>query len=383
MKTLIRWAFALVGLIPLTFHLHAAHIIGGYLSYTCHGPYDYNFTMTLFRDCNGSGAPFDSAPGAQLPATVTIYRGIEQTPYEILQLDPPVITDLEFEGDCQWAPICIQKGVYEFQLYLPPTSEPFHITYQRCCLSNTLTNTIDPAGTGLTFTIDLTPEARNVCNNSPVFEGPLFVCSQVNQPALFPHNATDTDGDSLVYEFCAPYMGGGDNQIDPYDSLGVAPNPDLPPPYMPIAFVPPSSSPIPIPGLALDSLSGTISGTPDIAGLYLYAICVSEYRDGQLLSRTQFVMRNVVDLFSAAEESLHGYQPVVYPNPASSTIHLSLPGPCEAYNIQLSSLDGKVAKRVNCAAKEIDVADIQDGWYFVRIISEHFVRVEKILIIHD
>ena len=93
------------------------------------------------------------------------------------------------------------------------------------------------------------------------------------------------------------------------------------------------------------------------------------------------MMRNVVDLFSAAEESLHGYQPVVYPNPASSTIHLSLPGPCEAYNIQLSSLDGKVAKRVNCAAKEIDVAELPAGVYFVKITGEKLSYIQKVVIL--
>lgn len=245
----------------------------------------------------------------------------------------------------------------------------------------TLTNTIDPAETGLTFTIDLTPEAKNVCNNSPVFEGPLFVCSQVNQLAFFPHNATDPDGDSLVYEFCAPYMGGGDNQIDPYDSLGVAPNPDTPPPYLPVTFSSPSSSQMPIPGLSLDSLSGLISGTPEVTGKYLYAICVSEYRDGSLLSRTQFVMRNVVDLFSASEESKYDFNPVVYPNPASSTIHLSLPEPCRAYNIQLTSLDDRFAKRLNCEATEIDVSELPAGLYFIKITGEKLSYTGKIVIV--
>ncbi len=382
MKTFYRWAFVLVAVLTGTLQINAAHILGGQLSYTCLGSNTYKFTLTIYRDCKGSGAPFDSALGAQIPATVTIYQGDDQIPFGIVQLEAPEITDLEFEGECKWSQICIQKGVYEFQLVLPPSSHTWHITYQRCCLSHALMNVVAPNQTGLTFTIALTPEARNVCNSSPVFEGPEFSCSHVNEPVSFPHNATDPDGDSLVYEFCAPYMGGGDNQDYPFAPGGVAPNPDLPPPYLPVAFASPSSSQMPIPGLSLGSLSGLISGTPEITGKYLYAICVSEYRDGQLLSRSQFVMRNVVDLFTATEELLPEKGSLVYPNPASSAIHLNLPLPCESYKIQLSSLDGRYAKHVNCEASQIDVGQLQSGIYFLRIAGEKMSYSEKVVILN-
>ncbi|NCP46715.1 MAG: hypothetical protein GW818_09935, partial [Flavobacteriales bacterium] len=37
----------------------ASHIVGGVMTYQCLGNNDYQINLTVYRDCNGVGAPFD------------------------------------------------------------------------------------------------------------------------------------------------------------------------------------------------------------------------------------------------------------------------------------------------------------------------------------
>jgi len=67
--------------------LSAEHIIGGVMSYkilryTNNDPlsnsWRYKFTIKIYRDCQGSGADFDSTPGAY-QANASIYRMDQKT----------------------------------------------------------------------------------------------------------------------------------------------------------------------------------------------------------------------------------------------------------------------------------------------------------------
>ena len=72
MKINLRTLLFLFFLFPLGY-LQAAHVIGGELTYKCLGSGSYQFTLKLYRDCNGGGANFDGAPNSPFPATVSIF----------------------------------------------------------------------------------------------------------------------------------------------------------------------------------------------------------------------------------------------------------------------------------------------------------------------
>ncbi|MEM1219380.1 MAG: PKD domain-containing protein [Bacteroidota bacterium] len=185
------------------------------------------------------------------------------------------------------AGVCVEEGVYQFALTLPISPESYHISYQRCCRNNTITNIVFPGDVGATYTMDLTPTAQFVCNNSPVFNEvpPIVICA--NEPIDFDFSATDPDGDDLVYSFCTPFTGGGTNQTQPTLPNGVAPNPDLPPPYQGVPFAAPYSATDPMQGnptVTIDPNTGFITGVPEFLGQYVVGVCVEEYRNGQLLS---------------------------------------------------------------------------------------------------
>ncbi len=268
-------------------YVQAAHIIGGDLSYACLGTGEYGVTMKIYRDCQGQGAAFDSAPGAFTQASVTIFMGNNTTPIDVIYLDAPVIEDVDPSGDnpCVVVPpnVCIQEGVYYFELDLPVSTESYWVIYQRCCRNNSITNIFNPEAAGSTYGVEIVPEAQNVCNNSPVFNSfpPPVIC--VNETLNYDHGATDADGDQLVYSFCSPLNGG--TQMAP------APDPDSAPPYSEVNFILPNYTALaPIGGdpvVTIDPITGVISGTPTEIGQFVVGICVQEFRNGVLMSTSQ------------------------------------------------------------------------------------------------
>ena len=299
MRNARKYLILICGLLLTAFgtNIQARHIIGGDISYQCFGSGNYTFTFTLYRDCSDpDGADYDN------PANFTIYRenGSDYTLVrsENINLDaPPILIDIP-ENDCQdiGANLCVQRGIYTFSLNLPIIDDSYFIVYQRCCRNNSITNIADPFSTGATYAIELLPEAQQVCNNSPTFNEypPALICA--NQPLVYDHSATDIDGDQLVYRFCKPLDGGGLAGIDPTlpntpnSCNGVRPVPSCPPPFDPIVFLLPEFSETnPMggnPQVDINQSTGLITGTPIFTGQYVVGVCVEEYRNGVLLSRS-------------------------------------------------------------------------------------------------
>ena len=274
--------------------LNAAHIIGGEMTYVCQGPDPNNgaaqvyvFTMKVYRDCQGGGADFDSAPGAFTTGTVSIFEGNSQFSIMDIGLDAPVVTEINNDtgNPCVIIPpgICGEQGVYTFIVSLPVISESYHVVYQRCCRNNTITNIFDPGDSGATYTVELTPEAQLVCNDSPTFNNLPETIICVNQELSIDHSAFDPDGDQLVYSFCSPLLGGS--------TASVAPNPDMPPPHDDVQFILPNYSALnPLggsPQVVINTFSGLITGVPTEQGQFVVGICVQEFRNGVLLSTVQ------------------------------------------------------------------------------------------------
>ena len=284
------------------FSTKAAHIIGGNITYHCIGNNQYEFTMKIYRDCNGGGALFDSQPGAFTDATVTIYKDGENFPFgSTLTLGAPVITTIapDVSNPCLIIPddVCVEEGIYTFTLTLPYSNKGYHVIYQRCCRNNSITNIINPGETGATYSVEVKPEAMSAnggcVNDSPSFNNfpPIIICA--NEPINFDHSATDVDGDQLVYKFCSPKKGGGiqgtaGTSGQATDANGVAPDPDTPPPHQNVDFVSSTYTPLkPMAGdpqVSINPTTGLITGVPTTLGQFVVGVCVEEYRNGQLLS---------------------------------------------------------------------------------------------------
>lgn len=271
----------------------AKHIIGGEITYICNDNGTYTFTMFVYRDCSSDGAPYDDPAYfsifQQEGSSYSIFRELQIGISGAIQTIPPP------EDPCVIPPsnVCVQEARYTFSVELPLIDGSYHIVYQRCCRNNTITNIINPKDAGATYTIEVTPEAQLECNSSPVYDDfpPIVIC--VNNPLYFDHSATDSDGDQLIYEFCAPILGGGpfgtaENPGDANACDGVQPIYPCQPPFDPVPFILPTYSDInPMggdPQITIDPNTGIITGTPNTLGQFVVGVCVSEYRNGVLLS---------------------------------------------------------------------------------------------------
>lgn len=261
----------------------ATHIVGGDISYKCLGFNQYEITLTIRRDCDNGEEPFDKI------AKVGIFDGYGNLiPWlgvgGLVSLESPQIdtVDTSLAGNCEFigSSVCVEQAIYKGTVTLPFRNYGYYLAHQRCCRNASLINIVDPLLTGSTYYTQITEEALNVCNDSPSFKKwpDLYICA--NQTLVFDHSASETDGDSLVYSLCSPKLGASFEEPNPTPPAG--------PPYDNVIFKPPFSSNDPMGGIPLqiDSKTGVLTANPNAIGQYVIGVCVSEYRDGKLISTT-------------------------------------------------------------------------------------------------
>lgn len=290
----------LIGISPLA---KATHIIGGEIYYSCVGPSGtnssiYDITIKLYRDCSPSATDFDQT------ITLAIYNGNNPNrTTETFTLGPKSIVPVVVNNPCvvSLPQVCIEQASYSKQITLSNSSNPYTLSYARCCRSPIVDNLVFPgtAGQGLTLTTNIPPNVG--CNSSAAFNSfpPIATCA--NLPFTFNSAATDVNGDSLVYSLCAPFDGA---------SAGNPTSIATPPPYSPVGFISPytATNPLPAnPAFTINSQTGLITGTPTMIGTYVIGVCVSEYRNGVLLNtlRRDFSISTAncnLQIVSAAQE---------------------------------------------------------------------------------
>jgi gliding motility-associated-like protein len=271
----------LIGLLSFA-PAHAAHLVGGEISYKCVSSAasgnTYQIKLVLYRDCNSSGAAFDQF------APIAIYGGPNQnTLVTTLSVARGLIVGIPavVANPCLQTPpnVCTEKTSYTTNTTLPVATHGYTIVYQRCCRNNTITNVANSGTWGNSYFIRIPPQ-DSICNSSAAFNNdpPIVMCKDDSLYVDF--SAQELDGDSVYYSFCQPLNGG--SQSNP------APSPPSAPPFTPVPFVFPYSSTAPMPAspsLAIDPNTGILTGTPSGTGQFVFAICAEEYdSNGVLLS---------------------------------------------------------------------------------------------------
>ena len=260
----------------------AAHLVGGEISYQCVGTNSngniYQIRLTIYRDCNSSGALFDQQ------APITVYGGASQTTaVTTVNVNRGAIINIPavISNPCLQTPpnVCTEKATYITNVTLAPSTHGYTIVYQRCCRNQTINNVANSGSWGNTYHITIPPQ-DSVCNSSARFisDPPIVMCKDDSLNVDFSVN--ELDGDSVFYSLCQPLHGGSQNSP--------APNPPSPPPYNSVPFVFPYSAGYPMPSnpqISVNSSTGILSGTPIGTGQYVFAVCAEEYdSNGVLLS---------------------------------------------------------------------------------------------------
>jgi len=269
----------------ISFPSFAKHIAGGEMSYVYLGPSGtasntgrYNVTLKLYRDCFTDGAQLD------VNATITIYqtgssvffanRSIPLTSKETISLSMP--------DPCISNPpvICYEVGYYTFEIELPFTSSGYTISYQRCCRIDGIFNVVNSQNAGVTYTATVPGTSSGSTaplNNSPVFKTSDTVVICANNYFYYDFGASDVDKDQLTYQFEEAYLGG--------TSMGPAPTVASAPPYNSLSYNFGFNPQLPLgSGVQINGVTGMISGTAPVAGIYVITVAVVETRGGQVIN---------------------------------------------------------------------------------------------------
>lgn len=271
----------------------ARHIAGGEIYYewlgigSTPGTSRYKITLRLFRDCQSSGAQLDQNVNFGIFNKST-NSPIQGSPFSV-SLDHTDVLQKNGNLPCIInAPVvCYQVGYYYLELELPDNQAGYWISFQRCCRIDNISNLSLAVGAGATYlgSIAGVGQIGNGHNSSPKFllNDTALVCQNRNFTLNF--GAIDPDGDILTYEFCDAYDGGS-------TTSPVITNPP-PPPYgiVPYGNGYYSTSPLGS-NVTINPATGIITGIAPAVGAYVIAVCVNEWRNGQLINthRKDFIL---------------------------------------------------------------------------------------------
>jgi gliding motility-associated-like protein len=259
----------------------AAHVVGGEMFYKTLGPgapgnMRYEVTLRLFRDVGAA---------TQLP-TGTVNIRVNQNDASFSFFAASSLSWLRFEvltlttpSPCIVNPpvVSYQLGVYTGIVELPVNADGYTLSYQQCCRIAAMANA--QGGSGYTYSTSIPGDSQlgGLTNNSPVvaLKDTSLICVGKNFTLDF--GAVDDDGDLLTYEFCPAYNSTPANP--PFNSLNYT---------FPYTAASPAG-----PGVTINPLTGVISGVIGVAGNYVIAVCIREFRNGLEISnhRKDFIIK--------------------------------------------------------------------------------------------
>ena len=366
--------------------LSAKHILSGSMTYNCLGNNEYEINMIIYRDCFGGGASFDDPASISIYANETDLVATYEVPVTILEAFDPI--------ECDNTPIqyCSEKASYTFTTVLPQTPGiSYQVIYQRCCWSESVSNIMEPGERGITVMTNISEFALQECNSQPEIDMPLSFSACPGELVEIPFEVNDVDGDSLVYELCMPFEGGGLGGTpnfpgDPTACDGVTPNPACPPPYNTLPFATGFDINNPFPttnGINVDPVNGTLSFTPSVVGIYVYAICITEYRNGEMLSVSTGNIETTSGLQPVSQNEIEINSWEMTQSFANDELFFTSNLPSTNGVISLFDISGKLIVQENIGnstAAIIPTNNLNAGIYFVSLNTDNYSKTFKVIV---
>lgn len=274
----------------------AAHIRGGELTYRYLGAGTqpntsrYELTLKLYVDCSARGE-------GQLDGSVSFSIFRKTGGISLLQsVTAPFTNEHRIEYDPNSNPcilnpptdICYRLRYYTVVVTLPDSDDGYSVAFQRCCRIDNIRNVAGNSGdVGATYSCEIpgTRVLNDALNNSsPSFNPNDAIAICVGTNFTFDFSAEDQDGDSLAYEFCNAFVGGG---REPGVCVScTSPNPTSTPPHASINYRGGFNGTNPLGGsVSINRNTGLMTGVaPNAVGQYVVTACVREYRRGVLIN---------------------------------------------------------------------------------------------------
>lgn len=288
----------------------ASHAMGADLTYECLGGNQYRLTFSFYRDCAGIAAPSSVSiqySSSCFPAVQSVTLNPTATsPTLITPVCPTVATTCNggtFTG--------IQEWIYTGVVTLPGPCADWIFSQSQCCRNNAI-STISSPGSQDLYVYTLMNNTNGICNNSPTFSNRPVPFACVGQRFCFNHGANDIDGDSITYQL-----------ITPLDGPGV-----------PVTYLAPYSNTQPVqssPPVTFNPLTGDICMLPTQADVTVFAVLVSEYRNGVLIGQIERDIQLTVNACNNQLPWLTGINGTPF---SSATICANVP-----YSFYIASID--------------------------------------------
>lgn len=263
---------------------------GGELSYRLLNrqgtSYSYEIRFRIYRDCS-SDAELDD-PIIRILNTTDITRNTHPLTYREVTLTDRIVVPMSYskKGYCAVndPPDCAYMVLFVTQIELPYSVEGYTMYYTGCC-RNGLGNLqleswnagtemiygVPEPGQSLTLYCKIPSHDIIQDNSSPISLTDSVIYSCLDRPLNYSFQFTDPDGDSLSFRFCG--------------SIGKTPTATTS--FFPINYRAGFGLNSPLKGsptVALDPVTGEISGIPDAEGAFAIVICVEEFRNGTLIN---------------------------------------------------------------------------------------------------
>ncbi|MBK6540585.1 MAG: gliding motility-associated C-terminal domain-containing protein [Flavobacteriales bacterium] len=251
---------------------HASHLSGGEISYTCLGGNNYQFTVTLFRDCSGINIASTPSLNVTSPCGNMTLATTQTTTDEVSQLCPQDLGSStcnggNLPGTTRFVFTTAAVNLANCDVWTASWNSAAEGTRNGAVL-----NLVDPSNQNMFFSTTVNTLAAP-CDNGPVLQSaPIpYVC--LNTPVSYSFGAIDPDGDALTYAFLGAQSG-----------AGVA-----------ILYNAGFSANSPVSGITLNSSTGEVNFTPTQVGSFVVVVAVqSRNGNGVLIGTTVRDMQFVV-----------------------------------------------------------------------------------------
>ncbi|MFM8949797.1 MAG: hypothetical protein ACKOKB_03350, partial [Bacteroidota bacterium] len=240
---------------------NASHLAGGEITYQWLQGNTYQFTLNLYRDCQGIPAPGSASLNYQgCGVSGNISLSISGSPVLVTPLCPSAVSQSSCNGGTLFS---IQRITYTGIYTLPFACASWSFAYDDCCRNNN-SNII---GGGDIYYKAILNNLSVPFNNSVEFASLATNTIPVNTTSVLGWNAHDEDGDSLVFEL-APALQGANQQVV-YQA--------------PFTYSQPLAA---SQSTVLNSQTGNLTLTPSTFQNAVVCMKVSEYRNSVLVGVT-------------------------------------------------------------------------------------------------
>ena len=273
---------------------NAKHIKGGEIHYTYLGPstthpgWDlFQLRLRLFISCQSRDGQIDAEEA------MAVYRNSDGFEMKVVTAGVTLskMIYLSNPSPCiiNPSPVCYWIREYTANVDLPKDPGGYSVIFQRCCRIDGIKNIFPNVNVGASYFCEINGTnsiGATGKNSNPDFgiKDTVLICQ--GKRFRLDYSATDTEGDSLTYEFAPGYGGGGINN-------SIVTNPGPPDSWNVLAYRNGFSGTKPLGGqVQIDRKTGLISGVAPLGGDYVVCVLVKEFRSGVLVTshRKDFIV---------------------------------------------------------------------------------------------